>query len=122
MVLFGADRLLCFPRQSKEDQQPVTSYPHTAGFKTERPETSVAAARNTDAAALRERCYAALVGNPSTADEVAARIGESILAVRPRISELRAMRRIALTTERRKNTSGHSAAVWRVVRTDLFET
>jgi hypothetical protein len=47
-----------------------------------------------------------------TADELAGRLGESILTVRPRVSELRAARLIEATTERHRNESGHAAIVW----------
>lgn len=48
----------------------------------------------------------------ATADEIAAALGESILAIRPRCSELKAKGVIYATGTRRKNASGMSAAVW----------
>jgi predicted ArsR family transcriptional regulator len=50
-----------------------------------------------------------------TADEVAAQLGESPLAVRPRLSELRKENLIRDTGLRRANASGKSAAVWEQV-------
>lgn len=47
-----------------------------------------------------------------TADECADRLGETILSVRPRLSELRAKGKIKDSGRRRKNESGHSAIVW----------
>lgn len=47
-----------------------------------------------------------------TADEIADRMGESVLSIRPRVSELRNMGRIADTGYRRANKSGRKAAVW----------
>jgi hypothetical protein len=53
---------------------------------------------------------------PLTADEVAAKIGLPVLSTRPRISELAKALEIEPSGERRVNTSGKSAAVWRVMR------
>jgi hypothetical protein len=56
-----------------------------------------------------------LAATPSglTADEIAARLEESVLAVRPRVSELFHAGRIAKSGERRRNASGLSAHVWK---------
>lgn len=88
-------------------------YPHAPGFKSR--STSQAAANETGprAAVLRDACLAALTGADLTADEVAARLGESVLSIRPRISELAKMGKIADSGERRENDSGHRAIVWR---------
>ena len=40
-------------------------------------------------------------------------LGESVLAIRPRFSELRALGQITDTGARRINDSGRSAIVWR---------
>ena len=48
-----------------------------------------------------------------TADEIAARLGQSVLAVRPRVSELFHAGLIEKTGERRSNASGLSAHVWK---------
>jgi hypothetical protein len=47
------------------------------------------------------------------ADEIAARLNQSILTVRPRCSELLAAGLIEQTPGRRRNASGMSAAIWR---------
>lgn len=49
-----------------------------------------------------------------TADEVAASLGRSALAIRPRLSELRSEGKIiaAGRTQRRRNASGQWANVW----------
>ena len=49
-----------------------------------------------------------------TADEIAARLDESVLAVRPRVSELFHAGLIAKTGERRPNASGLAAHVWKM--------
>lgn len=56
---------------------------------------------------------------PSTADEIARRLKASILTIRPRCSELRNTRQIYDTGERRKNTSGRSAAVWALTKGEM---
>jgi predicted ArsR family transcriptional regulator len=78
-------------------------------------DTSRAAARHIapKAAGLREAVLSALErSGPSTADEVAGRLCESILAIRPRLSELNKAGEITDTTARRKNLSGRAAIVW----------
>ena len=91
------------------------AYPHTPGIKTEHPETSKEAATVmvSRAKTLREEVERQLGGRPMTADECAEAMGESVLSIRPRLSELRKLKRIEDTGDRRPNASGHSAAVWR---------
>ena len=48
-----------------------------------------------------------------TADEIAAKLGQSVLAVRPRVSELFHAGLIEKTGERRPNASGLNAYVWK---------
>lgn len=83
----------------------------------QRSDTSRAAAEaiKPDAARLRGECLKALQERDGTADEVAARIGRSVLSIRPRITELNKQGRIVDTGTRRANASGRSAAVWSVV-------
>lgn len=92
-------------------------YSKSLGFKE--PTTSREAARKfrvhaTDlrAAVLREIAAAA---DGLTADEVAARLKASVLAIRPRVSELREQGKIErVPALRRRNASGMNAAVWRI--------
>lgn len=56
------------------------------------------------------------MNDPSTADEVAARLNQSPLTIRPRVSELRTAGKIRDTGTRRRNASGKSAAVWAIAR------
>ena len=77
----------------------------------------LAAQRMTKAATLREKVLAAIKAEPRTADEIAAVLGESILSIRPRMSELRVMRKVRPLLQngeqvRRTNSSGMSAIVW----------
>jgi predicted ArsR family transcriptional regulator len=51
----------------------------------------------------------------ATADEIAKDLNLSILSVRPRVSELHRSGEIEQTGGRRKNESGMTATVWRIV-------
>jgi predicted ArsR family transcriptional regulator len=64
---------------------------------------------------LRRLVIDVLAATPSglTADEIAATLDESVLAVRPRVSELFHAGLIEKTGERRRNQSGLSAHVWK---------
>lgn len=92
---------------------PARAYPETPGFK--RPGTSQAAAESMapKASTLREACLVELRQANGTADEVAERLGKSILSIRPRISELSKLGQIADSGQRRENESGNRAVVWR---------
>jgi len=49
-----------------------------------------------------------------TSDEVADLMNDNILAIRPRVSELRAQDKIESTGQRRKSANGNGATVWRI--------
>lgn len=89
-------------------------YGETLGFKE--PTTSKEAARKFQrhAKTLQGDVLATILAAPAglTADEVAAKLNHSVLAVRPRVAELAEMRKVERSGERRKNASGMSAAVW----------
>lgn len=92
-------------------------YPSTPGYKTPGPSQEAAEAIAGRASILREKCHAyvkrwGMTG--STADECAESLGESVLSIRPRFSELLRANLIEDTGARRKNTSGRSATVWRL--------
>lgn len=93
------------------------SYPVTPGVKSRDDTTLDAAARmGASAPVLRERVLRSLrESGPASADTVAARLNESVLSIRPRFSELRAMGLIEDTMSRIKNGSGRAAIVWRAV-------
>lgn len=52
-------------------------------------------------------------GHQATADEAAAALGENILAIRPRVSELRKAGIIIPAGERRPSSSGKPSTVWK---------
>lgn len=93
------------------------TYPHRAGFKE--PTTSRDAAQRIErkgrAATLRDAVLGAFeLGWTGTADELAHRMGESPLAIRPRVTELYKQGKLEPTGERHRNESGASAHCWRL--------
>lgn len=92
-------------------------YPQSPGYKGG--ETSLAAARSIDANTLRAKVLTELGKSPGTADEIAGRLGLSILSIRPRCSELAALGKIEDSGIRHLNSSGRSAVVWCVPALDM---
>ena len=92
-----------------------TSYPNSPGFK-ERGGTSeeAAVAEQSRADTIRRRVRDYLRQHNTTTDDCAAALALSILAVRPRFSELRLRGELEDTGERRLNASGKRAAVWKL--------
>ena len=95
---------------------PLFTYPASPGYKAR--ETSLAAAQAIAprAPTLRAACLKVFAENAAgmTADEVAAAMRKTVLAIRPRVAELAALEKIEDTGIRRKNDSGRAAVVWRV--------
>lgn len=90
-------------------------YPKAPGFKEHDTSLEAAGAIQSRAATLRERAFAYILANPDhTADEVARSLDESVLAIRPRISELHKGGRI-VTAGRGRNASGMAAHRWRAI-------
>lgn len=91
------------------------SYPHSPGFKESTTSREAALKMKRRQPKLCERVLAVLVGVGAygmTTDECAAEMGLSILAIRPRFTELKMLDKIERTDRRRKNESGMSAIVW----------
>lgn len=89
------------------------TYPNFPGSKREG--TSRAAAEHVAprAKTLRDRVLDLLKADALTADECAQRLGETVLSVRPRLSELVKMDLIYDTGLTSKNSSGVRATIWR---------
>lgn len=89
-------------------------YPTSPGFKVVGPSAEAARAIADRAKTLRDRVLGAIKAEPAglSADQVAGKLGESILSVRPRVSELCRAGEIRKTEARAKNASGMSATVW----------
>src|SRR5215831_13278744 len=88
-------------------------YPFLPGFQNTDTSREAATAIAARAIILRARCLACICATESTADETAEELGESVLAVRPRITELKKSGLIEDTGARRLNRSGRRAAVYR---------
>jgi hypothetical protein len=88
--------------------------PYDAASKTEAGTSNAAGDRiRPKTPTLREQVLTVLSRGCFTADEVAERMGKSVLAVRPRVAELGAAGALVDTGMRRKNASGANAIVWR---------
>lgn len=92
----------------------MNRYPDRPGYKQAGTSQAAADAERGRAPTLRSAVLALLAERELTADECAVEMRESVLSVRPRLSELVKMGKIEPTEERRKNASGHGAAVWRL--------
>jgi hypothetical protein len=91
-------------------------YPFSPGFKED--STSLENAERLEesgrAATLRALVWQFFeAGVEDTADGIADRMGESILAIRPRVSELHKLGRIEQTGRRDKSATGSTSHVWR---------
>lgn len=91
-------------------------YPDVPGHRDTDTSRAAADSMRESATTLRGRCLAVLRVEPLTADEAAAKLGVSILAIRPRCTELARMGLVRDTGRRRMNESGRSAIVWEVMR------
>jgi hypothetical protein len=93
-------------------------YPDTPGWKEATTSRAAAVLVESLAATVRGEALRALqqarhYSPPGlTPDQVAKAIGRSVLAVRPRITELKLKGCVVRTGERRRNDSGLPAAVW----------
>lgn len=91
------------------------SYPRTPGWTEETTSREAAEEMEGRAETVRANVLEALKLRPMTADEVARALNESVLTVRPRVTELFQAGRIGRTGERRKNRSGRDAHVFRAL-------
>lgn len=92
----------------------LSMYPDFPGYKEHTTSKQAAIEVAGRAGTLRKLCLNCLKERPFTADEIAGILGESVLSIRPRISELRTKGLIEKTKERRLNASGKQAIVWRI--------
>lgn len=88
-------------------------YPKSPGHKTGGTSKAAAEKIAPRAPTLRDALLGLLRGAALTTDEAAAKLGKSILSIRPRASELLAMGLIYDTGKTRRNESGVQATVWR---------
>ena len=101
-------------RAPKPAEVPLT-YPAGPGHQSTATSIEAALSVAPTAGTLRNAAHSILHDSPSTADEVAATMNQSVLAIRPRITELKRFGQIRDSGDRRKNRSGKSAIVWKSV-------
>lgn len=88
-------------------------YPRSPGTQERDTSRDAADAIAPLAAQLRGKALAVVEGsNGLTADEVAGRLGISILSIRPRLTELSRLGKVRDSGSRRRNKSGRNAIVW----------
>jgi hypothetical protein len=94
---------------------PPATYPEAPGFKEETTSKEAARKIKPRAEIVRSRAFAAIAAAAEglTPDQAADIIDESVLTVRPRVTELSKQGLIYRTGVRRKNASGMTAAVWK---------
>ena len=90
-------------------------YPNEPGFKARQTSADAARGIKSAAATIRERVLEAVRAKPGTPEEIAERIGEPVMNVRPRCSELAAKRLIEDSGKRGEAMGGRRAIVWRAV-------
>ena len=90
-------------------------YPTAPGFKARSTAKEAAEHVGSRASILRDKCLRCIrERGPLTADEAATLLGESVLSIRPRFSELATMGDIEDSGTRRKNASGRNAIAWKI--------
>ena len=89
------------------------TYPAIPGWKGQGTSREAAEGIAPRAPTIRERVLASIRHRPATPEQVADRIGEPVMNVRPRCSELSAKGLIVATEIRGKAMGGRKAVVWR---------
>jgi hypothetical protein len=96
-----------------EFEQPAAEvYPKAPGFRRRTTSKAAADAIAPRAVKLKELVLAEIKKRDGTADEVAQRLRQTVLATRPRCTELAKLGLIRDAGIRRSNVSGRSAIVW----------
>lgn len=88
------------------------SYPDAPGFKAQSTSFAAAVGMAPKAGTLRERVLAAIRLKPGTPEEIAKRLHEPVMNIRPRCSELLAKGLIANSGLTREAMGGRQAIVW----------
>jgi predicted ArsR family transcriptional regulator len=97
------------------EQEAPKVYPDAPGFRRRATSKAAAEAIAPRAVKLKELVLAEIKRREGTADEIAKRLRQTVLAVRPRCTELAKLNLIEDAGIRRSNVSGRSAIVWRVI-------
>ncbi len=93
-------------------------YPHTPGHKAQGTSLEAAHAMKSRAQTLRNLSLNCFETGAFTADDVADMLGESVLTIRPRISELVRMGLLKDSGQRKANASGKMAICWELNKKD----
>jgi DNA-directed RNA polymerase specialized sigma24 family protein len=91
------------------------SYPDAPGHRGIDTSVEAAAAMSQHLGRLQDMAFNAIKAAGAlglTADELAERLGVNRYTIQPRTSELRRLRKIADSGQRRRNVSGKKAIVW----------
>lgn len=90
-------------------------YPDVPGWKARDTAKKAAESVAPVQGPLQRACLACLRDHgPQTADEIAERLREGVLTIRPRISELAILALIEDSGSRHPNASGRQAIVWKL--------
>lgn len=89
-------------------------YPHHPGFKARQTAKDAADGIAPKAKSLRMRVYDAIKEMPGTPEDIAERLGEPVMNIRPRTAELSARGLIEDTGIRGLAMGGRRAIIWRV--------
>jgi predicted ArsR family transcriptional regulator len=92
--------------------EPAPFYPASPGHKENTTSLDAAESMRRAAPRLRTLVLKELRRAPGTADELAERVGQTILSIRPRLSELQRLGLARDTGARRPNISGRMAKVF----------
>ena len=89
-------------------------YPNSPGYQATDTSKDAASSMEDTAGTLRAQAYKAIKFSRGglTADEVAMQLGKSVLAIRPRVTELKMKGVIVDSGLRRQNHTGRNAAVF----------
>lgn len=91
------------------------AYPNAPGWKEGETSREAAEEIAERAATQRTKVFNYIYDHPGhTSDEIAAALHESVLTIRPRVSELR-KKQLIVNDGRGKNRSGKAAHRWRVI-------
>jgi predicted ArsR family transcriptional regulator len=91
-----------------------TLYPAIPGSQPRDTSEAAADSMRDSAPTLRAKALEVIRRRPSTADEVAYALDVTVLSARPRVTELFKMGLIEDSGDRRPNSSGRNAVVWRM--------
>ena len=95
------------------EQLDLLAYPRSPGYRARSTSKAAADSMASRAGTLRAEVLRIILRSPSTADEAAFDLRESVLAIRPRVTELARLGAIIDSGVKRQNISGRNAIVWK---------